>query len=253
MTDASNLIAIASGKGGVGKTWLAVTLAHAAVRAGKRVVVLDGDIGLANVDIQIGATPVNDLSLWASGQESLAAILQKTPAGFDLIPGASGSGAMSGFPAKDVPRLAAEFAELASGYDLGLIDVAAGIDPAQLQLAAAAPRCLLVITEDPTSLTDGYAFIKMAQRLPKPPAFEIVANMAETRATGGRAQAALLRACRSFLHFQPKLAGVIRRDPAVAHAIRRQTPILQAAPHCNAAVDVERLTLSVMPNQAQAA
>lgn len=253
MTKASNLIAVASGKGGVGKTWLTVTLAQAAAKAGRRVVVLDGDIGLANVDIQIGVAPINDLSLWASGAESLAAILQKTPAGFDLIPGASGDSGMAALPASELARLVAEFGDLAASYDFGLIDIAAGVDPTQLRLAGAAGRCLLVLTDDPTSLTDAYAFVKLAQRLHRPPEFEIVANMAETQKTGERAYNALQRACKSFLNLEPGLAGVIRRDPAVAKAIRKQTPLMDFAPHSDAATDVIDLLAGLAPGAAQAA
>lgn len=253
MTDNVNILAVASGKGGVGKTWLSITLAQAAAKAGHRVIVLDGDIGLANVDIQIGVAPTRDLSLWANGSEGLAGVAQSTPAGFDLIPGASGHGGMSGLPTSEIARLAAEFAVVASGYDLGLIDVSAGVEPAQLRLAAGAGRCLLVITEDPTSLTDGYAFVKMAQRLRHPPTFEVVVNMAETEDSGARAHAALARACQSFLKFEPKLAGVIRRDAAVAAAIRRQTPILDSAPGSTAAKDVTQLLAAVMLRPARAA
>lgn len=253
MTGNTNIVAIASGKGGVGKTWLAVSLAHAAARAGRRVLALDGDIGLANLDIQLGIAPTRDLGSWATGAAPLKALVQPTPAGFDLIPGASGQAGVAGLPPTEISRLGGEFIEAARGYDLGVIDVAAGVEATQLRLAAAAGRTLLVITEDPTSLTDGYAFVKLAQRMQNPPNFSVVVNMAANKTSGAKAYAALANACRSFLKIEPPLLGIVRRDNSVANAIRRQTPILEIAPGSAAALDVLDLFEAVTPAAASAA
>lgn len=253
MSTPSNIVAVASGKGGVGKTWLSVTLAHAAARAGAKTIVLDGDIGLANVDIQLGLTPTRDISLWASGEATLASIVQPSGLGFDVIPGASGSGVMANLGASEISRLVGDYRALAAGYDLALIDISAGVEPAQLRLAGAASRCLLVITEDPTALTDGYAFIKLAQRLKRPPAFEVVVNLADSKASGRKSFGALAKACGSFLEVEPKLAGVIRRDPAVAAAIRRQSPILKLTPSADAATDASDVLALLLGRPARAA
>lgn len=253
MTNQPDLVAIASGKGGVGKTWLTVTLAQAMAEAGRTVLVLDGDIGLANVDIQIGLAPSRDIADWVRDACRLADIVQTADAGFDIIPGASGSAVMSGLGPAEIARLIGEFRTLAASYDFGLIDIAAGVDPAQLRLAGAARRCLLTITEDPTSLTDGYAFIKLAQHLKRPPSFEIVVNMAESHASGEKCYGALVQATKNFLGIEPPLAGVIRRDPAVASAIRRQTPILDTAPGAPAASDARMLAAALGKRPARAA
>lgn len=251
MTD-RRIVALVSGKGGVGRTWLAVALAQAAAADGKRVLVLDGDLALANIDIQIGMAPVRDLSTWALGQSPLQAIVQKTDAGFDLIPGASGAEATMTLPAAGAAQLAAEFAALVDGYDLGLIDTGGGLGQAQTLLAAAADRCLLVVTEEPTSLADGFAFVKYARRQAEPPPFDVAVNKAESKAGGVRAHSTFARACRAFLDFDPALVGVVRRDAAVAAAIRRQLPLLQSAPESRAAADVRALLAGVLDRPAEA-
>lgn len=253
MSRHSSLLAVASGKGGVGKTWLAVTLAQALAANGCRSVLLDGDIGLANVDIQLGLAPTRDLSLWATGASSLDGLTMRTGAGFDIIPGASGGNLFNGKPMAEITRLMGDFSTLAANYDLGLIDIGAGIEPTQLRLASAAGRSLLVVTEDPTSLTDGYAFIKMAHKAGNAPTFEVVVNMAETYESGRQIYAALSNAAKSFLGIEPALAGVIRRDPAVARAIRRQTALLNFDRECEAAQDVRRLASTLMTKSAAAA
>ncbi len=253
MTGQTEIVAVASGKGGVGKTWLSITLAHAACLAGRSAIILDGDIGLANVDIQAGISPRLDLSAWAQGDAALAEIVHHADAGFDVIPGASGSSAMAGLGAPDIARLIGDFRNLASAYDLGLIDISAGVEAAQIRLAGAAGRCLLVITEDPTALTDGYAFVKLAQRLKRPPRFGVVVNMAESKESGVAAYKALAKATTGFLKVEPALVGVIRRDPAVAGAIRRQTPLLAAAPHAPAADDARAILASILAQPRRAA
>lgn len=253
MSRPSSLLAIASGKGGVGKTWLSITLAHAVAKSGRKAIILDGDIGLANIDIQIGLAPTRDLSLWASEGIGLGQLTMPTAHGFDIIPGASGSSIMAGAKPAEIARMAGEFSTLASDYDVGIIDISAGIDATQLRLAGATGRCLLVVTEDPTSLTDGYAFIKLAHKSGRAPEFEIVVNMAETAQSGEKIYAALARACKSFLGIEPPLAGIIRRDPAVAQAIRRQTPLLAHAPGAPAALDVQALATSLTRPRAKAA
>jgi len=253
MSRPTDFLAIASGKGGVGKTWLAVTMAHVIAELGRRAMLLDGDIGLANVDIQLGIAPTRDLSMWSSGASSLDGLVLRTDAGFDIIPGASGTNIFQDHPSTEIARLMGDFARVAATYDARLIDIGAGIETTQLRLASAAGRCLLVVTEDPTSLTDGYAFIKLASRSKRPPAFEIVVNMAESEASGRQIYNALARASKAFLGAAPPLAGIIRRDPNVAKSIRRQTPLLDLAPNCPAAQDVKKLAASLLTNRAKAA
>jgi len=238
----ANMLAVASGKGGVGKTWLSVTLAQALARDGKRVLLFDGDLGLANVDIQLGLQPRNDLGGVLDGSYTLKDTVAAHPgAGFDVIAGRSGTGSLANIPATRLQELIAEFVAIAPAYDRVILDLGAGLDRTVRQLAALARTKLIVATDEPTSLTDAYAFIKLAHMQDPKADLRIVVNMATSPAEGERTYATLLKACESFLKISPKLAGVIRRDGKVKDAIRHQTPLLTRHPNSPAAADIEAL------------
>ncbi len=239
-TRQARLIAVASGKGGVGKTWLSITLAHALARAGARVLLFDGDLGLANVDVQLGLAGGRDLGLLLAGAADVADAAQPTPAGFSVLAGRSGSGAFAALAEDAVDRLAAMLAA-AEGYSHVLLDLGAGLDRTVRRLAALADTLLVVTTDEPTALTDAYAALKLAALDNPPGDRRIVVNLAASRAAGERTYAALAHAAEKFLGRRPELAAVIRRDPRVPEAIRRQTPLLTRHPHSEAAADVEAL------------
>ena len=239
---APRLHAIASGKGGVGKTVLAITLAHALARAGLRVLLVDADLGLANLDIQLGLVPSRDLSTVIAGRARLADAVLRHAAGFDLLPGRSGSPALAGIDPAGLDRLLAGLRALATGYDHLLLDCGAGLSATTRRISATADQLLVVATPEPTSLTDAYAVLKLhrADRGPPDGAWPaaIIANAVRDRAEGLRVHATLARACRGFLGDEPTLAGIVRADRHVADAIRHQTPLLTRHPTCNAAADI---------------
>jgi flagellar biosynthesis protein FlhG len=238
----ANMLAVASGKGGVGKTWLSVTLAQALARSGKRALLFDGDLGLANVDIQLGLHPSNDLAGVLDGAYSLKdAVVAHPGGGFDVIAGRSGTGSLANIPAGRLQQLMAELAALAPAYDRVILDLGAGLERTVRQLAALARTTLIVATDEPTSLTDAYAFIKLTHMQNPQADLRVVINMASSPAEGERTYATLLKACESFLKISPRLAGVIRRDSKVKDAIRHQVPILTRHPNCPAAEDIEAL------------
>ncbi len=239
---AGRTVAIASGKGGVGKTWFSITLAHALARRGRRVLLFDGDLGLANVDIQLGLTPARDLGAVIAGQAALAqAIISHPDGGFDLVPGRSGSGAFATMDAVALAAIIDALRGLACRYDAVLLDLGAGLDWPVRQLAASADTLLVIATEEPTSLTDAYAVLKLHAADARSADARIVVNQVASRNGGERTYAALARASSMFLNRTPALAGIVRRDDRVKDAIRRQMLLLQRHPAAHAAADVEAI------------
>jgi len=238
----NRMIAIASGKGGVGKTWLAITLSQALAQTGRRVLLFDGDLGLANVDVQLGLEPVRDLGAVVAGRCALADAVQSyPPGGFDLIPGRSGSGRLAGLDRRRLEPLLEQLTALARAYDVVLLDLAAGVDPGVRRLLELADRRLVLTTDEPTALTDAYALLKVAHD--GTPAAELlsVVNLAPSHDAGRTVHRGLQRVCQRFLGFEPGLAGIVRRDPKVPDAIRHQVPLLVRHPAAPAARDVEAI------------
>lgn len=246
MTAISNIIAIASGKGGVGKTWVSTTLAHLVARTGRRTLLFDGDIGLANVDVQLGISPMRDLSEVFHNGTKLRDVVTAYAQNLDIIAGRSGSGNLSTLSGQALTNLREQLCELAQSYDFLFMDLGAGIEEHVRSLAAISTRCIVVVTDEPTSLTDAYAFIKLCVTNGTPSAVDIIVNQASSLKEGEKTFASLSKACINFLKFAPPCLGVIRKDGKVRESIRKQTPIITLAPHCTAATDAAAIAIKLM-------
>ena len=235
-----NLIAVASGKGGVGKTWFSVTLSHALARMGRRVLLFDGDLGMANVDVQLGLCPERDIGAVIDGTRTMEQVLSRyAEGGFDVIAGQSGVNVAATITMPTVSRIGAGVLGLAERYDHAVLDLGAGLDRNVQHFAALSAIALVVITDEPTSLTDAYAFIKVMHRATPEMDIGVVVNLADNPTAGRTTYETIRKACRAFLDYEPQLAGIVRRDVMVTDAIRSQNPILFHAPYTTAARDVE--------------
>ena len=242
-----NIIAVASGKGGVGKTWLSITLTHLLARSGRRALLFDGDIGLANVDVQLGLTPQKDLSSVFSGKNALKDVIYvHEEGGFDIVAGRSGSGSLTALPDATLNRLRSEMEELADEYDYIIMDLGAGIEKNIRFLSSIASRVVIVVTDEPTSLTDAYAFIKLCLQQNDKPNVQVVINQAASQKEGEKTFNSLSKACTSFLKYSPPLLGIIRKDNKVKDSIRAQQSMLEKAPHSTAATDAAAISIKLM-------
>ena len=241
-----NVLTIASGKGGVGKTWFAITLAHALAKNGRKTLLFDGDLGLANVDIQLGLMPTRDLASVIVGKLTLAqSVIEVDEIGFSVIAGRSGSGSLALLPPPRLNALREQLLLLTSSYDSVIIDLGAGVDRTVQSLPPPRGACFVVTTDEPTALTDAYAFIKLTIAERPNADIRIVVNLAESQLAGEKTYGTLAKACKSFLKFEPPLAGIIRRDAKVRQCIQQQKALLTLYPNCDAAVDVERLARNI--------
>lgn len=241
-----NIVAVASGKGGVGKTWLSITLSHALAKAGKKVLLFDGDLGLANVDVQLGLMVNHDITDVVEGNLSIERVIHRyEDGGFDVVAGRSGQGALSILPPQQLTAIIRQLYTLAEKYDIVIVDLGAGIDRTVRFFASAAGTNIVVCTDEPTSLTDAYAFIKLNHASGHADNIHVVVNMATTPQDGERTYSTLSKACQTFLKMTPPSLGYVRQDRKVKDSIRAQTPYLTKFPNGEAAMDIEGLAEKV--------
>ena len=240
MTEHATLsIALVSGKGGVGKTNLALNLAYALHRAKQRVLLMDCDLGLANLDVLLGIAPKVSIEQVMVGEAAFEdAVLTVEPGGFSLLPAASGLEALGSGNASLRLSFLRQLNALASGYDYLMLDVGAGITEAVQTFASRAGMRVVVVTPEPTSVTDAYALIKVLFAQHETRDFHILVNQTESPAEEKWAFSRLAAACEKFLGITLQSLGGIRHDPAMVQAVRRQEPLLKFAPQSPAGKDL---------------
>jgi flagellar biosynthesis protein FlhG len=253
-----NLVAVASGKGGVGKTWLASTLTHALGFVGQRALLIDGDLGMANVDVQLGLSPSTDVTdALAKGRSFVETV---TPVaggagsrgGFDVLAGRSGSASFASLEPTEWARLMTGIEMLSGKYDHVLIDLGAGAGTSVLRLARVSGAILIVLTDEPTSLTDAYALVKKLAQFGRADRIFVVTNMAADLAEGKRTADTLIKAAQNFLNLRLDFLGAVCRDRLVKDAIRHQQPLLTRHPQSSAASEVSALADRLVAQLAEA-
>ncbi len=232
---------VLSGKGGVGKSNLALNLCYSLHQLGHTVLLMDSDMGLANIDVLLGISPESDIQdIFIENRNPTEILVPIGPAGtegFDLLPANSG---MAGFAeleseARDILR--EKINPLAGRYDFFALDVGAGISPTALSFGAMTALRLVVITPEPTALTDSYALMKVLLATYGITDFQILVNQVETHTEAKQTYNRLAAVCDRFLGFTPAYLGAVRMDRAVIDAVRKQKPFVQNTPKSPAAQD----------------
>ena len=228
---ACRVIAVASGKGGVGKTSLTLNLALALTQQGKRVLVFDADLGLANLDVQLGLAPNKDLSHALNGTCTLREVIQAAPQGFHIIPGRAGHDRLPFLTGLERQDILKQIRDLGSLYDYIFLDVAAGVSDEVLVFTKFADTTLLITTPDPSAITDAYAVLKLMKLRHQTTNAKLVVNLASTLSEGRQTYDKLKMVAEKFLGLQLPLVGTVPADRHYSAAVRHQRLALQAAPH----------------------
>jgi len=228
-------LAVASGKGGVGKSTIALGIAMAAAERGVKTALVDADLGLANLDLLCGVRPERTAADWLGGRAQLSQCFVTVAPRLWLLPGASGIARLADLERPHRERLIEGLARVAAHVELMVVDLGAGIGAGTLDIAAAADRLRLVATPEPTSLADAYGFAKACVRHGRRDGWSCVASMANDRNDGERAMERLAHAARTHLGIQIEALGTVPADRAVPRSVRTRTPLMVASPGSPAA------------------
>jgi flagellar biosynthesis protein FlhG len=240
-----HVIAVTSGKGGVGKTNISVNLAVGLASMGRSVVLFDADLGLANVDIALGLKPRYDIQHVISGEKNLEDILLEGPEGIRIVPASSGVSGMASLSRQQQAGLIQAFSELSFPVDALIVDTSAGIEPGVLTFSSACQDIIVVICDEPTSITDAYALIKVLNRECGVKSFQILSNMVDDDAQGRQLFEKISRVADQFLEVQLGYLGAIPRDDFLRKAVRQQDAVIQLYPRSKSAQALTRLASTV--------
>jgi flagellar biosynthesis protein FlhG len=230
------VIAVSGGKGGVGKTNVSLNTAIALAQVGKRVLVLDADLGLANVDVMLGLRVKRNISHVLSGECELDDIIIEGPAGIKIIPATSGTQSMVDLTPAEHAGLIRAFSEMQTEFDVLIVDTAAGISDMVLSFSRAAQDVMLVVCDEPTSITDCYALMKLLSRDHGVFKFKVVANMVRSQREGQQLFGKLTKVTDRFLDVALELVAIVPFDENIRNSVRKQKAIVEAFPNSPAAM-----------------
>ena len=229
------VVAVTSGKGGVGKTNVTANLAVALAHLGRRVMVLDADLGLGNLDVLLGLAPAFSLADVLSGQRRLREVLVPGPGGITVLPAGSGFQNLTALSDHQIRELQSEMDELQEQTDILLIDTGAGIGRNVTSFATMAQDIIVVAAPEPTSLTDAYALMKVLSTQYGERRFRLLVSMTRSPTDGRDVYRKLSLVAERFLHISMDFLGSIPFDPRLAEAVCQQRPLVELYPQSKAA------------------
>ncbi len=235
------VIAVTSGKGGVGKTNVSVNLCVSLANSGKRVMLMDADLGLANVDVMLGLHPQYNLTHVLDGERTLEEILVEGPAGMKIVPASSGTKRLAELSTMEHAGVIRAFSELSHDIDTLVIDTAAGISDSVVSFTRAAQEVLVVVCDEPASITDAYALIKLLSREYGIQHFRVLANMAHSAQEGRELFNKISRVTDRYLDVTLEFMGAIPYDDYLRKAVRKQKAVVEAFPRSRSAMAFKTL------------
>ncbi len=239
------VVAVTGGKGGVGKTNVSINLSVCLAGMGRRVALLDADLGLANIDVLLGLRPKQNLEDVLAGECSLIDIMLTGPGGIRIIPASSGTQRMTMLGAMEHAGLIHAFSSISDQIDVLVIDTAAGISDSVISFVRASQEILVVVCDEPSSITDAYALIKLLNKDYGVDRFRVVANMTRTTQEGRNLFNKLTQVTDRFLDVTLQYVGSIPFDEAVRKAVQRQRPVVELSPRSKAALAFKQLAEKV--------
>ncbi|MBO5236616.1 MAG: MinD/ParA family protein [Spirochaetaceae bacterium] len=239
----TRIIAITSGKGGVGKTNISVNMAIAYAHAGKKVLLIDGDLGMANVNVLLNIVPQYNLLHVVTQQKKMVDIISDTEFGIKFIAGANGFSRIVNLSDTELDYFAEEFSTI-NNFDIIIIDTGAGISNNVLQFVAAADEVFIVTTPEPTAITDAYGIIKIITTelsMEREMTLKLLVNRVHSADEGKRISDRIINIAGQFLNYKIDYLGFIYDDPVVTMSVIRQKPFMEVAPQSKPAMCIKHI------------
>ena len=239
------VIAVTGGKGGVGKSNLSLNLSIALAEKNRRVVLMDADLGLANIDVLLGLKAKRNLADVLSGECTLKEVMVNGPAGIKVVPATSGVAQMASLGPQEHAALIHAFSDLSADLDVLVVDTAAGISDTVISFVRASQEVIVVVCDEPSSITDAYALIKLLNRDYGLYRFRVIANMTRSTQEGRNLFEKLNTVCERFLDVALQYAGHVPFDENVRKAVQRQKALIEYAPSSKAAQAIKAIATQV--------
>lgn len=238
------IFAIASGKGGVGKTTIAVNLSIELARLGKKTLLLDGDVSLANADLLLGITPKKHIGHYIQGNSSLEEIIEMVDTNLYFIPGASGVTKLTNLTDSNIKKISDILSRLDS--NIVVVDLPAGIGRNVISLAMLSQNLIVVVTPDPVSVTDSYSMIKVLTKSGYTSKIYVIVNMIRNQREKEITFSTLQKVAYKYLGISPELLGAITLDESVRESFCLQKPYVKAFPKARASADIKEIALKLI-------
>lgn len=238
---ATRVVTVTSGKGGVGKSNFSLNFALSLQRLGKKVLVFDADIGMANIDVLMGVSSTYNLYHLLKQEKTIWEIVQEGPEGLHFIAGGSGFRDLMDLSSEQLDRFSDEISKLHGKYDFILFDTGAGLSKETMKFITAAQETIVVTTPEPTSITDAYALIKMVKGMEADIQFKLIVNRASDAREGKQTADKISMVSQRFLQSELPHLGILPDDPNVSKAVKRQVPFTLAYPGTEASIAINQI------------